>query len=103
MDNKDKQDLENTEEFIKEYCVRTELETKARDAALLLYKKLKQCENAVPFEEEKKEEPKKEEEVNLKKELIDSVKKSSIYRDILQKFPDAELIDIKQRDNKKND
>jgi len=46
---------------------------------------------------------KKEEEVNLKKELIDSVKKSSIYRDILQKFPDAELIDIKQRDNKKND
>ena len=46
---------------------------------------------------------KKEEEINLKKELIDSVKKSSIYRDILQKFPDAELIDIKQRDNKKND
>ena len=46
---------------------------------------------------------KKEEEVTLKKELIDSVKKSSIYRDILQKFPDAELIDIKQRDNKKND
>ena len=46
---------------------------------------------------------KKEEEVNLKKELIDSVKKSSIYRDILQKFPDAELIDIKQRDNKTND
>ena len=46
---------------------------------------------------------KKEEEVNLKKELIDSVKKSSIYMDILQKFPDAELIDIKQRDNKKND
>ena len=46
---------------------------------------------------------KKEEEVNLKKELIDSVKKSSNYRDILQKFPDAELIDIKQRDNKKND
>ena len=46
---------------------------------------------------------KKEEEVNLKKELIDSVKKSSIYRDILQKFPDAELINIKQRDNKKND
>ena len=46
---------------------------------------------------------KKEEEVNLKKELIDSVKKSSIYRDILEKFPDAELIDIKQRDNKKND
>ena len=45
---------------------------------------------------------KKEEEVNLKKELIDSVKKSSIYMDILQKFPDAELIDIKQRDNKKN-
>ena len=46
---------------------------------------------------------KKEEEVNLKKELIDSVKKSSIYTDIIEKFPDAELIDIKQKDNKKND
>jgi DNA polymerase-3 subunit gamma/tau len=41
---------------------------------------------------------KKETEVNLKKELIESVKKSSIYMDILKKFPDAELIDVKIND-----
>ena len=38
---------------------------------------------------------KKEEEINLKKELIESVKNSSIYKDILKSFPDAELIDVK--------
>jgi len=38
---------------------------------------------------------KKETEVNLKKELIESVKNSSTYKDILEKFPDAELIDVK--------
>ena len=37
---------------------------------------------------------KKEKEVNLKKELIESVKSSSIYQNILEKFPDAELIDV---------
>jgi len=38
---------------------------------------------------------KKETEVNLKKELIENVKNSSIYKNILEKFPDAELTDVK--------
>ena len=40
---------------------------------------------------------KKEEELNQKKELIESVKNSLIYKDILKNFPDAELIDVKPR------
>jgi len=47
---------------------------------------------------------KKETEINLKKELIESVKNSSTYKDILEKFPDAELIDVKANKMKdKND
>ena len=47
---------------------------------------------------------KKEEEINLKKELIETIKKSQIYNDILQKFPDAELIDVRPKDEEdKND
>ena len=38
---------------------------------------------------------KKEKEINLKKELIVNVKNSSIYKDFLKKFPDAELVDVK--------
>jgi len=38
---------------------------------------------------------KKEKEINSKKELIESVKSSSIYKDVLEKLPDAELIDVK--------
>jgi DNA polymerase-3 subunit gamma/tau len=38
---------------------------------------------------------KKEAEVNLKKDLIESVKNSLIYKNILEKFPDAELFDVK--------
>ena len=38
---------------------------------------------------------KKEKEVNLKKELIENIKDSSIYQNILDKFPDAELVDVK--------
>ena len=46
----------------------------------------------------------KEEEVNLKKELIESVKNSSIYKETLEKFPDAELIDVKAiKEGNKND
>ncbi|MDA7752993.1 hypothetical protein N8869_01355 [Candidatus Pelagibacter sp.] len=37
------------------------------------------------------------EEINKKKELIESVKNSSIYKDVLKNFPDAELIDVKPR------
>jgi DNA polymerase-3 subunit gamma/tau len=47
---------------------------------------------------------KKEIEVNLKKELIESVKDSSIYKNILEKFPDAELVDVKSNEKEnKND
>jgi len=47
---------------------------------------------------------KKETEVNLKKELIESVKNSSIYKNILDKLPDAELIDVKTNEKEdKND
>ena len=47
---------------------------------------------------------KKEEEISLKKELIENVKNSSIYNDVLEKFPDAELIDVMaDRKENKND
>jgi DNA polymerase III subunit gamma/tau len=47
---------------------------------------------------------KKEKEINLKKELIESVKESPKYKSFLKEFPDAELIDIKNIDkSKKND
>ncbi len=60
--------LEITEQFIREYCTRTELETKARDAALLLLKQLEECrkppcdcKEEQPKEEKKPEEETKEE------------------------------------------
>jgi DNA polymerase III subunit gamma/tau len=45
---------------------------------------------------------KKEKEINLKKELIENVKNSSIYKDVLRKFPDAELTNVKaiEKENK---
>jgi DNA polymerase-3 subunit gamma/tau len=53
----------------------------------------------------KKGEPsKKEKEINLKKELIKSVKNSSTYKSVLEKFPDAELVDVKILEkNREND
>jgi DNA polymerase-3 subunit gamma/tau len=45
---------------------------------------------------------KKETEVNLKKELIESVKNSLIYKNILEKLPDAELIDVKTSSKQNN-
>ncbi|MDB0066761.1 DNA polymerase III subunit gamma/tau [Candidatus Pelagibacter sp.] len=47
---------------------------------------------------------KKETEINLKKELVENVKNSSIYKNILKKLPDAELVDIKPNEKeRKND
>jgi DNA polymerase-3 subunit gamma/tau len=47
---------------------------------------------------------KKETEINLKTELMESVKNSLTYKNILEKFPDAELIDVKAKEKKdKND
>jgi len=36
----------------------------------------------------------KEKEKNLKKQLIDEMKNSEIFKNVMDKFPDAELIDI---------
>ena len=36
---------------------------------------------------------------NIKKLLIDKAKESEIYRNVLQNFPDAELVDVKSKDN----
>jgi len=47
---------------------------------------------------------KKEKDINLKKKLINDVKNSSIYKDVLVKFPDAELIDVTSAEKEnKND
>jgi len=47
---------------------------------------------------------KKEKEINLKSELIESVKKSQVYKEVLERFPDAELIDVETNEKKnKND
>ena len=45
---------------------------------------------------------KKEEEINSKKELIETIKKSPIYNDILKNFPDAELVDVKPKNSESN-
>ena len=36
---------------------------------------------------------------NIKKLLIDKAKKSEIYLNVLKNFPDAELVDVKSKDN----
>ena len=47
---------------------------------------------------------KREKEINQKKELIENIKKSTIYKDILKKFPDAELDDVQiNKEEDKND
>ena len=37
----------------------------------------------------------KEKEINLKKDLIDKAKQSDLYKKVIEKFPDAELVDVK--------
>ena len=52
----------------------------------------------------KGEPSKKEKEFSLKKEQIEILKNSSIYKNILEKFPDAELVDVKPHETvNKND
>ena len=50
----------------------------------------------------KGEPSKKEKEINLKKKMIENVKNSSVYKDVLEKFSDAELIEVKinEKNNK---
>ena len=51
----------------------------------------------------KGEPSKREKEINLKKDLIEELKDSSIYKDVLSKFTDAELIDVKNIEKEKLD
>tara|TARA_B110001452_G_scaffold53104_1_gene40550 strand:+ start:51 stop:1736 length:1686 start_codon:yes stop_codon:yes gene_type:complete len=47
---------------------------------------------------------KKEKEINLKSELIESVKNTTLYKEVLERFPDAEIIDVKTNEKEnKND
>ncbi len=58
----------------------------------------------ITLSKKKGELSKKEKEINLKKELIKSVKNSSTYKSVLEKFPDAELVDVKILEkNREND
>ena len=46
----------------------------------------------------------KAKQLNSKKLLIDEVKTSDAYKNIIENFPDAELIDVKlKKDEAKND
>ena len=46
----------------------------------------------------------KEKEKNVKKQLIDEMKNSEIYKSVMDKFPDAELIDVNsKKDGVNND
>ena len=45
----------------------------------------------------------KDKEKNIKKELIENVKKSDLYKTMLDYFPDAELIDVKTLKKKDNE
>jgi DNA polymerase-3 subunit gamma/tau len=47
----------------------------------------------------------KEKQKNKKDELISEIKNSEIYKKVMEKFPDAELIDVKLNEKKedKND
>ena len=58
----------------------------------------------ITLSKKKGESSKKEKEISLKKELIKSVKNSSTYKSVLEKFPDAELVDVKILEkNREND
>ena len=39
----------------------------------------------------------KDKEKNVKKQLIDEMKNSEIFKSVLDRFPDAELIDINSK------
>jgi DNA polymerase-3 subunit gamma/tau len=44
----------------------------------------------------------KEKQKNKKDELINEVKSLDIYKKVMEKFPDAELIDVKANEKKKD-
>ena len=53
----------------------------------------------ITLSKEKGELSKKEKKLNLKKNLLDDEKKALFYKNFLDKFPDAELIDVKSGEN----
>ncbi|MDB2363359.1 DNA polymerase III, subunit gamma and tau, partial [Candidatus Pelagibacter bacterium] len=57
------------------------------------------------FSKSKGEMSVKEKQKNKKDELISEIKNSEIYKKVMEKFPDAELIDVKLNEKKedKND
>ena len=56
----------------------------------------------ITFSKSKGEMSIKEKQKNKKDELISEIKKSEIYKKVIEKFPDAELIDIKLNEKKKD-
>ena len=56
----------------------------------------------IALSKKKGEISKKEKELIFKKDLLEKVKKNKIYKNILEKFSDAELIDI-EIEKKNND
>ncbi len=59
----------------------------------------------ITFSKSKGEMSVKDKQKNKKDELINEVKRSGIYKKVMEKFPDAELIDVKLNEKKedKND
>ena len=58
----------------------------------------------ITFSKSKGEMSVKEKQLNSKKLLIDEVKNSEAYKNLIENFPDAELIDVKlKKDAAKND
>ena len=44
----------------------------------------------------------KEKEINIKNELLKNAKKSKLFKNVLEKFDDAILVDIKNKKDDKN-
>ena len=54
----------------------------------------------ITFSKLKGEKTIKEKELNKKKVLIEDIKRSKLYKEVLQKFPDAKLIDVNHKEKK---
>ena len=54
----------------------------------------------ITFSKLKGEETIKEKEFNKKKILLEDVKRSKLYKEVIKKFPDAKLIDVNKKKEK---
>ena len=52
----------------------------------------------ITFSQLKGERSIKDQQKNIKEKLIDESKNSKIYKDVINNFPDAELINVKSKD-----